>query len=37
MDGRRIVEDVKGAKTAVYTLKAKLFHACYPHLRILET
>jgi hypothetical protein len=34
--GRTIVEDSKGMKTEIYRLKAKLFHACYPHLRIVE-
>ncbi len=37
LDGRDVVEDVKGARTAVYVLKSKLFHALYPALRILET
>jgi hypothetical protein len=31
-----IVEDVKGRKTDVYKLKAKLFRACWPELRFFE-
>ena len=34
--GRKVVEDVKGLKTAAYRLKNKLMLACYG-LRILET
>ena len=34
--GRTIVEDSKGMKTPVYRIKAKLFAACYPELRISE-
>lgn len=34
--GRDVVEDVKGLKTAMYRIKAKLMIACYG-LRILET
>lgn len=34
--GRTLVEDSKGVKTPVYRIKAKLFAACYPNLRILE-
>ncbi len=37
LDGRDVIEDVKGARTATYRLKYKLFHAVYPDLRILET
>lgn len=33
---RLVVEDPKGVKTPVYRIKFKLFHACYPHLRITE-
>ncbi len=33
---RHVIEDVKGMKTPVYNLKAKLFHALYPMLRITE-
>ena len=35
-DGKTVIEDVKGVRTAVYSLKAKLFHALYPGLRIEE-
>lgn len=35
-NGRTVVEDAKGMKTPVYRIKFKLFHALYPHLRILE-
>ena len=34
--GREVVEDVKGCKTAMYRLKAKLMIACHG-LRVLET
>lgn len=34
--GDDIIEDVKGFKTPVYSLKKKLFEACYPHLKITE-
>jgi hypothetical protein len=36
--GAQVVEDVKGARTAVYLLKAKLFRFKYPQLdyRVLE-
>jgi hypothetical protein len=34
--GNTIVEDSKGMRTEIYRLKAKLFHACYPKLRIIE-
>ena len=33
---RLVVEDVKGVRTAVYSIKKKLFHALYPMLRITE-
>jgi hypothetical protein len=33
---KTIVEDSKGMRTEIYRLKAKLFHAAYPHLRIVE-
>ncbi len=35
-DSKQVIEDVKGMKTPVYRLKFKLFHACYPQLRITE-
>jgi hypothetical protein len=35
-DRRVVIEDVKGARTAVYSLKAKLFHALNRELRITE-
>lgn len=35
--GRPIVEDVKGFKTPVYKLKAKLFKALYPEVNFKET
>ena len=35
-DGREVVVDVKGVRTAVYALKKKLFLARYPHLRFRE-
>jgi hypothetical protein len=35
-NGKTIVEDSKGMRTEIYRLKAKLFHACYPQLRIIE-
>lgn len=35
-DGRQIVEDVKGYKTAEYKLKAKLFRFLYRHLKLVE-
>ncbi len=35
-DGRQVVEDVKGVRTPVYALKAKLVLAIYG-LRVLET
>lgn len=36
-DGKVHVEDAKGMKTPTYKLKAKLFHALHPNLRIEET
>ena len=36
-DGVRIVEDVKGFKTAVYKLKIKLLLWKYPDIHFLET
>lgn len=36
LQGKVIVEDSKGMRTEIYRLKSKLFHACYPHLRIVE-
>lgn len=35
-DGCVVVEDVKGMRTAVYQLKAKLFRQRYPELRFRE-
>ncbi len=35
-DGSLRIYDVKGHVNALYALKRKLFHACYPHLRIVE-
>ncbi len=35
-DQKTVVEDCKGFKTPVYRLKAKMFAACYPDLRITE-
>ena len=35
-DNKIVVEDVKGMKTPTYRLKYKMFHACYPELRITE-
>lgn len=35
-DGVGFLYDAKGMKTEVYRLKSKLFHALYPHLRIVE-
>ena len=35
-DGREVVEDVKGVRTAVYKLKAKLMIAIYG-IRVIET
>lgn len=35
-DGRQIVEDVKGYRTADYKIKAKLFRFLYRHLRLVE-
>lgn len=36
LDAKTVIEDVKGMRTEVYRLKAKLFQACYPDLRIIE-
>ena len=33
---RVVIEDSKGMKTEIYKIKAKLFHAVFPHLRIVE-
>ena len=35
-DGRDVVEDTKGVRTAVYAIKAKLMLACHG-IRIVET
>lgn len=35
-DGRQEIVDCKGVKTAVYTLKKKLFKEAYPNLTIKE-
>jgi hypothetical protein len=35
-DGKPVIEDTKGFRTPIYKLKAKLFHALYPDLRITE-
>ena len=35
-DGSVCIEDAKGVRTPVYKLKNRLFHACYPSLRITE-
>ncbi len=35
-DGKKVIEDVKGVRTAVFSLKAKLFHALNKDLRITE-
>ena len=35
-DGRPCIEDSKGMRTAIYTLKKKIFEVCYPDLRIRE-
>jgi hypothetical protein len=34
--GNLCIHDVKGMRTPVFSLKAKLFHALYPDLRIIE-
>lgn len=34
--GKQYIEDVKGVRTALFSLKAKLFHATYRDLRITE-
>lgn len=36
LDGRQVVEDVKGMSTAIYALKKRLLEACYG-LRVVET
>lgn len=36
-DGKQIVEDCKGMRTAVYKLKKKIFEYQYPELSIRET
>ncbi len=36
LDGKPVIEDVKGARTALFIVKSNLFHACYPDLRIVE-
>jgi len=36
-DGKRIIEDVKGFKTAVYKLKIKMLLWKYPDINFLET
>ncbi len=36
LDGKYVIEDAKGFKNELYKLKFKLFHACYPDLRIVE-
>jgi len=35
-EGRPVIEDSKGMRTAVFILKSKLFAVCYPDLRIIE-
>ena len=35
-DGKVFIEDVKGVRTPMYSLKAKIFHALFPNLRITE-
>lgn len=35
-EGRPCIYDAKGMITEKYKLKSKLFHACYPDLRIVE-
>ena len=35
-NGRRVVEDVKGMRTAVYQIKAKLFRSRYPNIELRE-
>jgi hypothetical protein len=34
--GETIAEDVKGCRTPVYSIKQKLFAACYPTLKLVE-
>lgn len=36
VSGRISIYDAKGHRDALYKLKYKLFHACYPDLRIVE-
>jgi len=36
LSGKPVIEDVKGARTAIFIIKSKLFSACYPGLRIVE-
>lgn len=31
-----VIEDTKGVRTQSYRIKYKLFHVCYPHLKITE-
>lgn len=35
-DGKPVIEDTKGYRTAMYRLKKKMFECCYPDLRIVE-
>lgn len=35
-EGRQCIYDAKGMRTEVYRLKANLFHALHPDLRIVE-
>ncbi len=36
VDGKPVIEDVKGCRTALFIVKKKLFEACYPGLRVVE-
>lgn len=36
LDGRPVIEEFKGMRTALFIVKSKLFHAVYPGLRIVE-
>ncbi len=36
LDGKPVIEDAKGCRNALYKFKFKVFHACYPQLRIVE-
>lgn len=36
-DGRVVVEDVKGFKTAIYRMKAKMFRAKFPDVEFVES